>query len=112
MESKIVNPWEFWIADSTTDDTIGTRYDLLCDLVVNSYRLNEKSRKAYLKDRVQFFLRWWIEHRNKMIKYRTYQKIGGLLNVDHTTIVHHLHRRKETLDYIKNTHCIKDFLES
>lgn len=116
MEKNNLNPWENWIYNNGLfvkgDNECGTRYDLLCEMVVSSYSLNEKRRHMELKDKVTCFLKWWEENKNKMLKYKTTTAIGKILNCDHSTVIHHIKRRKVSRDYNKNTYCIKDYLES
>lgn len=87
-------------------------YDLLAELAVSSYELDRKSRKAELKDKMQYFIKWWFSEKSKMKKYNTSVKIGELLKKDHATVLHSLKRRKPTIDYDFNTACIRDFLKS
>jgi len=103
--------WEWWIM-SSNENTDYSRYDFLCELAVSSYKLNKKSRKADLKDTVQFFILWWKKNKKQMKKYNTLVSIAGLLCVDHTTIIHYIKRRKPTIMYEENTKCINDFLNS
>jgi len=116
MEKNNLDLWENWIYNNGLfikgDEEYGTRYDLLCEMVISSYALNEKRRHMDLKDRVTYFLKWWQENKNKMLKYKTTTSIGKLLDCDHTTVLHHIHKRKISRDYNKNTSCIKDYLES
>lgn len=103
--------WEDWIIRQTEDKPY-TSYDFLCELCVSSYGLNKKSRKADLKDKCHFFIHWWYKNRNNMNTYTTTVKLGQLLNVDHSTILHYAHRRKPTIFFEENTICINDFLNS
>jgi len=85
-------------------------YDRLCELAVNSYELDKKNRKVELKDMVQYFCLWWLSNRKNMRYYTSYEKIGKLLNKNHTTVVHHISKRKPSNFYNQNIACIKDFL--
>lgn len=104
--------WEDWIVRQASDENKMSSYDFLCELCVSSYNLDKKSRKADLKDKLHFFIFWWNNNKSKMIKYNTLQKIGKLLDVDHTTVIHHLKRRKPTILFDDNVKCISDFLNS
>jgi hypothetical protein len=104
--------WEEWIVRQESGKSDMTSYDFLCELCVSSYDLSKKSRKADLKDKVHFFILWWNTNKSKMSKYTGQVKIGQLLGVDHTTIVHFLKRRKPTIFYEENVKCINDFLNS
>lgn len=114
--SKIIelHPWMHWISESMSErkkfSEILSTHDRLCELAVSSYELYERNRKAELKDRVQFFLRWWFDNRDYMNVYKTFDKIASLLKIDHATVIHHVRRRKPTMNYGDNTKCIKDFL--
>jgi hypothetical protein len=103
--------WMHWIAGYEKQEPKST-YDLLAELAVSSYDLDKKSRKADLKDKVQYFVKWWFSEKKKMKKYKSSTAIGKLLKKDHATILHCLHRRKPTIDFDFNTACIKDFLKS
>jgi hypothetical protein len=100
--------WLEWMARA---DGKTSSYDKLAELAVSSYNLDAKSRKAERVDRLQCFIRWWFSERNKMIKYKTYEQIAALVGKDHSNIVHHIHYRKQTALYDRNTRCIRDFLE-
>jgi len=104
--------WEDWIIRQASNNVEMTSYDFLCELCVSSYSLDKKSRKADLKDRVQFFILWWNVNKPKMSKYNTLTKMGTLLNADHTTVLHYIKRRKPTIMYEQNVKCINDFLNS
>lgn len=86
--------------------------DLLIELAVSSYGLDERSRKADLKDKVQFFIKWWYERRRFMIKYKTLESLANLMGIDHATVLHHIKRRKPTAMYKENSKCLSDFLNS
>ena len=85
-------------------------YDKLCELAVSSYSLDSKYRGAELKDRVQYFLLWWLHNKKNMKYYISYSKIGQLLGIGHATVIHHISHRKPTVNYNANILCIKDFL--
>lgn len=104
--------WEDWIIRQHSNGFDATTYDVLCELCVSSYNLNKKSRKADLKDKVHYFVIWWNSNKKMMKKYKSQSKIGELLGVDHSTIVHFLRRRKPTILYEENVKCISDFLNS
>jgi hypothetical protein len=103
--------WEWWIINSQNEIKY-SRYDFLCELAISSYKLDKKSRKSELKDTVQFFLLWWEKNKKKMNRYNTYTSIGILMKIDHSTVLHHLRKRKPTAMYTENTRCINDFLNS
>ena len=104
--------WEDWIMREQGLSIEKTSYDILCEMAVSSYYLNKRSRKADLKDRVHCFLIWWTKNKRLMKSYNTTTTIGRLLNVDHSTVIHMLKRRKQTIMYEDNTKCISDFLNS
>lgn len=85
-------------------------YDKLCELAVSSYELDQKYRGAGLKDRVQYFLLWWLHNKKYMKYYNSYVRIGQLIGVGHATVIHHISHRKPTANYNANIICIKDFL--
>lgn len=103
--------WIHWIAGYEQQESKST-YDVLAELAVSSYELDRKSRKAELKDKMQYFIKWWFSEKSKMKKYNTSVAIGQLLKKDHATVLHSLHRRKPTIEYDYNTACIRDFLKS
>lgn len=100
-----------WIAGYEEAESKST-YDILAELAVSSYELDRKSRKAELKDQMQFFIKWWNSEKSKMKMYNTSVKIGQLLKKDHATVLHSLKHRKPTIFYDINTACISDFLKS
>ena len=102
--------WDYWIKKNTTDKDIN--YDRLLELAVSSYDLTKKTRKMGHKDRVQFLIKWWLNHKQKFVKYDSLTKIGILLNIDHATVIHHCKHRKASRLYKEETKCIKDFIES
>jgi hypothetical protein len=51
-------------------------------------------------------------NKKKMNKYNSTTALGGLLDCDHSTVLHYIHRRKPTMFYNDNTRCINDFLNS
>jgi hypothetical protein len=104
--------WEDWIMRENGLSNNKTVFDVLCEMAVSSYYLTKKSRKEDLKDRMQFFILWWNTNKDKMYAYKTTTALGGLLHCDHSTILHHIHKRKPTIMYKKNTKCINDFLNS
>jgi hypothetical protein len=104
--------WEDWIMRENGLSKEKTVFDLLCEMAVSSYYLSKKSRKADLKDRMQFFILWWKNNKKKMNKYNSTTALGGLLGCDHSTVLHYIHRRKPTMFYNDNTRCINDFLNS
>lgn len=107
-----INSWEYWITKNEPGDEIITSYDLLCDLAISSYGLDEKRRHSDLKDMVQYFCLWWEFNKRKMKRYKTLESIGAALSIDHATVLHHIRRRKPTIDFDKNVSCLKDFLNS
>lgn len=107
-----IQPWEFWIVKNEPGDQVITSYDLLCELAISSYDLNERRRHAELKDMVQYFILWWNSNKRKTKKYRTLSAIGEALDVDHSTVLHYIRRRKPTINFDKNVECLKDFLNS
>lgn len=111
-DSKEISPWEYWVVKNEPNGGISTSYDLLCDLAINSYGLDERRRHSNLKDMVQYFCLWWDFNRPKMRKYTTLESIGKALGIDHATVLHHIRRRKPTIDFDKNVSCLKDFLNS
>ena len=103
--------WEEWmIIHNQSPDK--NRMDLLIELAVSSYELDKRSRKAELKDKVQFFIKWWYERRGFMLKYKTLESVAKLMSVDHATVLHHIKRRKPTAMYEENSRCLNDFLNS
>lgn len=107
--------WDEWIARQESDPEKNLHkgtFDVLLEMCVSSYDLDKKSRKAGLKDKVQYFILWWNKHKSKMKYYKSTVKLASLLKVDHSTIVHYTHRRKPTIFYSENTRCIDDFLNS
>jgi hypothetical protein len=104
--------WEDWITIQETNGRKMTSYDVMCELCVSSYSLDKKSRKSNLKDKVHFFVLWWMANRSKMVRYTSYMKIAELLKVDHSTIVHYVGTRKPTILFDENVKCINDFLNS
>lgn len=111
-ETQEIDSWEYWIVKNEPGDQITTSYDLLCDLAISSYGLNERRRQSDLKDMVQYFCLWWDFNKPKMKKYKTLASIGNALCVNHATVLHHIRKRKPTIDFDKNVSCLKDFLNS
>ena len=116
QEEKELTPWENWIANSQSAksrvDSAKLIFDKLCDLAVQNYNLDTKSRKSEFKDEMHFFIEWWDKNRLKSAKYRKNSDVDRLLKKKHGVVYHYLNRRAKTLDYDINTECIKDFLES
>lgn len=102
--------WKDWIKQNTTDRDIN--YDRLIELAISSYSLDKKTRKMGQKDRVQFLVLWWLNNKNKFIKYNTTTKLGALLNLDHSTVTYQYTRRKKSKIYEEEIKCVKDFIES
>jgi hypothetical protein len=103
--------WNEWIDRHMYEGTLSA-YDKLAELAVSSYNLSQKNRKAELKDKCQYFFKWWDANKKYMRKYTTYERIAELVKKDHTTVVHALHYRKPTLSYDENVQCLRDFLRS
>lgn len=113
MESnQEIQPWEFWIVKNEPGDEVKTSYDLLCELAISSYDLNERRRQAELKDMVHYFILWWNENKGRTKKYKTLQAIGESLGMGHSNVLHYIRRRKPTINFDKNVECLKDFLNS
>jgi len=112
-EEKELTPWENWILNNELKpDSSAALFDKLCDLVVTNYNLDSDSRKSDLKDRVHFFVEWWLENKEKSKRYRSKRSIDRLLKKKHGSVYNYLEKRTKTLNYEENTKCIKDFLES
>lgn len=114
MNEKEVTSIEAWIARGIVGDggEESSAYDVMCELAVSSYKLDSSSNKQEFQDVLNFFCKWWHKNRYKTNKYRTFTKIAALLKRDHTSVSHHINKRKPSLDYNENVACIKDFLES
>jgi hypothetical protein len=104
--------WEDWIMRQNGLSKERTVYDVLSELAVSSYSLTRKSRKADLKDKMQYFILWWNKNKKNMRVYNSTIALGKLLNCDHSTVLHYIHTRKPTIMYEENTKCINDFLNS
>jgi hypothetical protein len=100
--------WDHWIKEKIVD----VDYDRLIELAVSSYNLGKKTRKMGQKDRVQFIVVWWRDNKEKFFRYNTTTKLGALLNIDHSTVIHHYSLRKKSRRYEEETRCIKDFIKS
>lgn len=119
-----LSEWEAWLfnnADTEHESKKFTGFDHVCELAVQNYLLDSKSRKQALKDQVHYFLLWWKKNKRYMKKYTSTINIGALLKIDHSNVIHYTGRvnepdsigdRKPSLNFEDNTKCIKDFLES
>lgn len=115
--------WSFWITSnnpklSNIFTPVSSSYDVLCELAVYSYNLSLVCRKIELIDKLHYFYMWWHKNKRYMIKYRTFKSIAKLTGQDHSNVIHYTGKngndgkRKKSLNFEKNTACIKDFLES
>ena len=122
-ELDLATPWENWIIRQNYSNrglVFGkkTQYDMIVDLAISSYTLNERTRKSDHLDRKHFFYLWWYANKGKMSSYNTLAHIADVIGEDHSNVIHYVGtngtngKRKKTGKFNENTSCIKDFLES
>ena len=114
IEIRELDPWEAWMVRNYDGDSIGlSNYDKVCELAISAYNLNKKSNKMDFQDLITCLCQWWFDNKRFMKKYNTYAKLGAKMGGrDHASILHHIRHRAVTANYIENTKCIRDFLES
>jgi hypothetical protein len=111
MEEIEKSHWEAWIRNHTPNAS-NTPYDKIAEMAVYSYGLSERSRKEHLVDQKHYFIIWWGLNRGKFQNYNSLEKIGKLLNINHTSVIHHLYSRKKSPRFKENVSCLLDFLTS
>lgn len=111
MKENEKSHWEYWIQNNAISVKY-TSYDKIAEMAVDSYGLSKKNRKEHLADKRHCFVIWWGLNRDKFQKYSSLEKIGILLNVNHTSVIHYLYKRKKSLRFDENASCLLDFLTS
>jgi hypothetical protein len=109
LEDK--TPWEAWILLSGNALTNGP-LDKIAELAVSSYNLKTKDRFEECMDRKHCFIMWWDKNRSRFIKYSTVTSLAKLLDMNHSTIIHHMRKRKKSFRFNDNVKCLVDFLTS
>lgn len=109
LEDK--TPWEAWILLSGNKLTEGP-LDRVAELAVSSYNLNTRDRHEEYMDRKHCFIMWWNQNRGKFKIYYTITSLAKLLNMNHSTVIHHLRTRKKSFRFDENVKCLLDFLTS
>lgn len=113
---NIMSPWEFWISQRylNTKHLKYTAYDRMLELAAEHFNMTTVThRKVEHEDRISYICKWWKRNKMFMGKYSSMAKVGRLLGGrDHTSVYHHISKRKHSYNYEENTMDIKDFLES
>jgi hypothetical protein len=105
--------WEEWIHDRETEMAREEYdYDKLLELAVSSYNLDDRCRILSVIDRKHHLITWWMNNRRNFTRYYTYQSVGDLMNLNHSTIIHYMARRKKSFSYESNVESLEDFLSS
>ena len=73
----------------------GKDYDFVIEKTIRKFNLDYKSRKQYLKDQVHYLLMWWKKNSFRTKKYKTLEKIGEILNIDHSNVIHYIGKMGE-----------------
>ena len=103
-KTKITKTQHFVVYDVTESD-------LLAELVVSYFDLDQKNRVQTLQDQKQCFVLWWYNNQKSFYKYKSITAISKLLKCHHATTIHHMRTRKGTLKYKENVKDIQDFIK-
>ncbi len=103
-KTKITKTQHFVVYDTTQND-------LLAELVVSYFDLDQKNREQILQDEKQCFVLWWSDNQKSFYKYKSITALAELLKCHHATVIHHMRTRQGTLNYLENVKDISDFIE-
>ena len=101
--------WEHWIISN--GGSIKVRdYDSALINIVKEFNLNSKDRFHELVDQRHFLILWWLEKRKNFKEIRSFDSMGNLLSMNHSSISHYKKTRKKSFNYDANIQPLKSKL--
>lgn len=101
--------WEHWI---NTNDLEFTNCDDMLDYLVDTFNVDQKSRKQDIVDLRHFVALWARRHKLEFRKYKNNNMIARRIGLkDHSSLTHLTNYRTPTKNYDKNVQPLVEAIE-